>query len=173
MNPVYKKIPVLIHNGKPVCESLIVVQYIDELWKDKNPLLPSDPYLRAQARFWADYIDKKIYESGRKVWSTKGDDQEVAKKELISYLNLLEGQLGDAPYFGGDNFGFVDVALIPFYSWFYTFETCGRFSIETECPRLVAWTKRCMKRQSVVESLPDPTKLYDNVLMYKKKLGIE
>ncbi|KAF8391048.1 hypothetical protein HHK36_023348 [Tetracentron sinense] len=30
MNPVHQKIPVLIHNGKPICESLIMVQYIDE-----------------------------------------------------------------------------------------------------------------------------------------------
>ncbi|XAR56369.1 Glutathione transferase [Bertholletia excelsa] len=60
MNPVHKQIPVLIHNGKPVCESLIIVQYIDEVWKHKSPLLPSDAYQRAQARFWADYIDKKV-----------------------------------------------------------------------------------------------------------------
>lgn len=60
MNPVHKKIPVLIHNGKPVCESAIQVQYIDEVWSHKNPILPSDPYQRAQARFWVDFIDKKV-----------------------------------------------------------------------------------------------------------------
>jgi glutathione S-transferase len=61
MNPVYKKIPVLIHRGKPVCESLIIVQYIDDVWRDKAPLLPSDPYERAQSMFWADFIDKKVW----------------------------------------------------------------------------------------------------------------
>lgn len=60
MNPIHKKIPVLIHNGKPICESAIIVQYIDEVWKDKAPIMPSDPYDRAQARFWVDYIDKKV-----------------------------------------------------------------------------------------------------------------
>ena len=60
MNPVHKKFPVLIHNGKPICESMIIVQYIDEVWNEKSPLLPSDPYQRAQARFRADYIDKKV-----------------------------------------------------------------------------------------------------------------
>jgi glutathione S-transferase len=60
MNPVYKKVPVLIHNGKPICESLIAVQYIDEVWNNKSPLLPSDPYQRAQSRLWADFVDNKV-----------------------------------------------------------------------------------------------------------------
>ncbi|KAG6755237.1 hypothetical protein POTOM_041055 [Populus tomentosa] len=49
MNPVYKKIPVLIHEGKPICESLIIIQYIDEVWKHKAALFPSNPCERADA----------------------------------------------------------------------------------------------------------------------------
>jgi len=60
MNSVSKQLPTLIHNGRPVCQSLIIVQYVDDVWKGKGPLLPSDPYQRAQSRFWADFIDKKV-----------------------------------------------------------------------------------------------------------------
>ncbi|KAE8706509.1 Glutathione S-transferase U25 [Hibiscus syriacus] len=173
MNPVHKKIPVLIHNGKPVCESLIQVQYIDEVWNDRAPLLPSDPYKRAIARFWADFIDKKIYDQGSKVWKTKGEEQETAKKEFIESLKLLEGELGDKAYFGGENLGFVDVALVPFYSWFYAYEKCGNFSIEAECPKLIAWAMRCMQKESVAKSLPDREKIYEFILHMKKIFGIE
>ncbi|URE22378.1 glutathione s-transferase [Musa troglodytarum] len=172
-NPVHKKIPVLIHDGKPVCESLIIVQYIDEVWPDCAPLLPAEPYARAQARFWADFVDKKIYECGTRLWKLKGEGQAAAKEELIGILKLLEGELGDKKYFGGDAFGFVDIALVPFVSWFYTYETCAGFSVEEVAPKLVAWGKRCMERESVAKTLSDPHKVYEFVGALKKRFGVE
>ncbi|XP_030538331.1 probable glutathione S-transferase parC [Rhodamnia argentea] len=167
-NPVHKKVPVLVHNGKPVCESLIIVQYIDETWGHESPLLPSHPYERARARFWADYMDKKISVGGV-VWAPTGEAQEAAKKEFIECLKVLEGELGDKAYFGGERFGYVDVSLIPFYSWFYAVETSANLSIMEECPKLVGWAKRCMQRESVAMSLPDQYKVYDFMLEVRKK----
>ncbi|XP_073005238.1 probable glutathione S-transferase [Typha latifolia] len=172
-NPVHKKIPVLIHDGKPVCESLIIVQYIDEVWSDKYPILPSDPYARAQARFWADFVDKKMYECGTKLWKLKGEAQEEANKEMIDILKLLEAELGDKKYFGGEAFGFVDITFVPFTSWFYSYETFGNFKVEEVAPKLVAWTKRCMERESVAKTLYDPIKVYEFVCFLKKRYGIE
>ncbi|MCL7042700.1 hypothetical protein MKW94_024363, partial [Papaver nudicaule] len=108
MNPIHKKIPVLVHNGKPITESRIIVEYIDEVWSDKSPLLPTDPYQQSQAKFWADYIDKKFFESGKQIWINKGEEQEKAKTDFVEILKVLEGELGEKPYFGGEHFGFLD-----------------------------------------------------------------
>ncbi|KAL0008932.1 hypothetical protein SO802_010434 [Lithocarpus litseifolius] len=168
MNPINKQVPVLIHNGKPVCESLIIVQYIDEVWNDKSPLLPSDPYQRAQARFWADFVDKKVSVAAKNVWSTKGEEQEAGKKEFLETLKIMEGELGDKPYFGGETFGYVDLSLITFYSWFHAYEVLGNINIEAECPKIIAWAKRCMQKEAVAKTLPDQKKVYEFVVQLRK-----
>ncbi|KAL8209689.1 hypothetical protein R6Q57_006421 [Mikania cordata] len=169
INPIHKKVPVLVHNHKPICESLNILEYIDEIWSDRSPrFLPSDPHQRAQARFWANFIDKELYEASKKIYRGNEEEQVLGKNEVLRILKLVEGELGDKPFFGGHNLGLVDITLVPFYSRFYTWETFGKFSIEEECPRLVAWAKRCMQKESVAKSLPDPLKIYNFILELNK-----
>ncbi|KAM1350206.1 hypothetical protein ACFX2F_004183 [Malus domestica] len=65
------------------------------------------------------------------------------------------------------------IAFITFYCWFHAYEIRGNFSIEAECPKLIAWAKRCMQRDSVSKSLADEKKVYEFVLGMKKMLGVE
>ncbi|RVW15498.1 Glutathione S-transferase U5 [Vitis vinifera] len=51
-NPAYKKIPVLVHNGKTGDELLVILKNIDE-GRKQAPLLPKDPYQKVRACFWA------------------------------------------------------------------------------------------------------------------------
>lgn len=63
-NPVYKAVPVLVHHGKPIPESVVILEYIEDAWKDLSPsILPSDPHQRALARFWARFSEEKVRHS--------------------------------------------------------------------------------------------------------------
>lgn len=114
-----------------------------------------------------------MYNAGTKIWSLKGEELGTAKKEFIEIMKTLEAELGDKSYFGGDNFGFVEASLIPFHCWFYSYETLGNFSIETECPKIIAWTRRCMQKETVSKSLKDEKKVFEFVLMLRKRYGVE
>nr|AHA46516.1 tau class glutathione S-transferase [Larix kaempferi] len=176
MNPVHKKIPVLIHNGNPVCESLIILEYIDEAWPASNPFLPATAYERARARFWADFVDKKLYGNGADpIWTCKGEAQEEGKRHFLEDLGFLEGALnelsgGVKPYFGGEQFGFMDIVLFPFAAWFLAYETMGNFKIplETQFPKLHEWVNACMERESVKKIVPHPDKIAEFAVSVRK-----
>ncbi|KAF5727360.1 putative Glutathione S-transferase tau 7 [Tripterygium wilfordii] len=107
-NPVHKKIPVLVHNGKPIAESLVILQYIDETWKN-NPILPQDPYDRAMAHFWAKFVQEKVLRTMSKAYTCKQEEQEQNRNEVFEQLKILEKELNGKDFFGGDTVGYVDI----------------------------------------------------------------
>ncbi|XP_047088782.1 probable glutathione S-transferase GSTU1 [Lolium rigidum] len=173
-NPVYKQVPVLLHDGRTIIESLIILQYLDEAFPDTRPLLPTDPYERAQARFWADYVDKKVYGCGSRLYMVKGEPQVPANIEMAEILKTLEGELGEKEFFGGEHgFGFLDIALVPFSTWFESFDKFWGVSVEEVAPKLAAWAARCMERESVSKNVISPEKVSDFIGEMRKDLGIE
>ncbi|PUZ70363.1 hypothetical protein GQ55_2G223700 [Panicum hallii var. hallii] len=111
-NPVHGKVPVLLHGGRPICESLVILHYLDEAFPEVAPAqLPSDPRARVHARFWADFADRKVFECGTRLWKLK-DGEARARGEMVEALRALDAELGDKPYLAGEAFGFADLAVV-------------------------------------------------------------
>lgn len=170
-NPVYKKIPVLVHRGKPIVESLVILEYIEETWPE-NPLLPKDAYERAVARFWIQFGEQKglaFYDFFR---STSKEAQEKAEKEVIEALKTLEEQgLGDKKFFGGNSLGLVDISFGWLAYWFGVMEELvGTKLFEPNTfPRLHSWALNFKEISLIKENLPDREKLLAHFKCLREK----
>ncbi|KAL6194650.1 hypothetical protein ACLB2K_035731 [Fragaria x ananassa] len=156
-NPVHKKIPVLVHGDKPICESMVIIEYLEETWS-QNPLLPSDPYERAMARFWVKFAE----DTAPAVWMvfrTTGEEQEKAKKETLEMLRTIEEHAGldKKRFFGGDSIGFVDIAFGYIARWYGVIEELvGVQLLEPHAfPHVHAWTNSFKDVPVIKENLPD------------------
>jgi glutathione S-transferase len=164
-NPVHKKVPVLIHNGAPVCESVIIMQYIDEAFAGVGPsLLPSDPHERAAARFWASYIDDKLVIPWVRSFRGKTEEEKSeGLKQTFSAVETLEGALRECSkgkkggFFGGDGVGLVDVTLGSLLTWAHAAEVMSGTKIfdPARTPLLAAWTMRFDELDAAMAVMPD------------------
>ncbi|XP_065862914.1 probable glutathione S-transferase [Euphorbia lathyris] len=169
-NPVHKKIPVLVHGGKPINESMVIVEYLDETWPD-HPLLPTHPYERALARFWVKFIEDK----GSSMWAifrSKGEEQEKAVKDTTEILKTIEeeamGLMGESKYFGGENIGIVDIAFGPIAHWLPVIEKVGGVQVlePHKFPKLQTWIQNFKQDVVISENLPDEEKM---VAFFKRR----
>nr|TKR83859.1 hypothetical protein D5086_0000266300 [Populus alba] len=166
-NPVYKQIPVLVHGGKPIAESLVILEYIEETWPE-NPLLPTDPYERAMARFWIQYGVTKGAAFGA-FFRASGEELEKAVKEVAEVLRVLEEQgLGDKKFFGGDSINLVDISYGLFAYWFAAIEEAAGVKVlePSTLPRLHAWAQNFIEVPLIKENIPD----YDKMLLHMKSV---
>ncbi|XP_073157205.1 probable glutathione S-transferase [Henckelia pumila] len=164
-NPVHKKIPVLIHNGKPIAESLVILEYIDETWENGPLILPKDPYDRAVARFWARFLDEKWLPAYLTACLVSGEEQAKAKGEAEESLRILDNELQGKKFFGGDFIGFVDIVGNIMANWAVVISELAGLEIITKekFPNLCRWMDEYVHSSSVKEHLPDPEKLTESL----------
>ncbi|KAE8686911.1 Glutathione S-transferase U16 [Hibiscus syriacus] len=167
-NPVHKKVPVLIHGDNPICESLIIVHYIDEVWTSAPSILPSDPYERANSRFWAAYADDKFFPTVRKVLVVSTEEaKRAAMAEVLEGAVVLEEAFKKMSkgktYFGGEELGYVDIAVGSFLAWIKVIEKFTETKVvsEAKTPSLAAWADCFSSHAAVKDVFPDIDKLAD------------
>ncbi|KAL5851631.1 hypothetical protein ACOSQ3_006749 [Xanthoceras sorbifolium] len=144
-NPVHKKIPVLVHAGKPICESMIIIEYIEEMWPH-TPLLPTHVYDRNIARFWVKFAEDKVLEM----------------LEIVE-----EHSLGDKKYFNGEKIGMVDIAFGSILYWLcVNEEVLGVKLFEPhKFPRLHKWFQNFQEVPVIKHNLPNR----DNLIVFFKR----
>ncbi|CAN1846596.1 Glutathione S-transferase U8 [Linum perenne] len=158
-NPVHKKIPVFFHNGKPISESLLIIEYIDETWGNDYSILPTDPYDRAIARFWAKFVDDKVQNfrvlpTAFKAVVGKDKEREDALEEFSQQITFLEGELKGKEYFGGERIGFVDIAAFFILHWIDVMQPSLQVVTEEKIPGLVKWMRNLLTVDAVKKTLP-------------------
>lgn len=57
-------VPTLVHDGRPIIESTMINEYLDEVFPEKT-LKPADPFLRARMRVWVKYEDDTVHPAVR------------------------------------------------------------------------------------------------------------
>jgi glutathione S-transferase len=51
-------VPAFVHDGRPIIESTVMCEYVDEVWPAEPKLTPDDPVARAEMRAWLRFIDE-------------------------------------------------------------------------------------------------------------------
>ncbi|XVF38462.1 hypothetical protein REPUB_Repub20aG0104500 [Reevesia pubescens] len=162
LNPVHQKVPVLVHDGKVISESFVILEYIDETW-EQNPLLPQDPYQRALARFWAKFAEEKILEGAWNALCSRGEEKQKALQQTIEAMEKIEGELkGKQHFFGGESIGYLDIILGWISDYLPVWEEVGSMQIldPIKFPATIAWINRFRKHPVIKDSLPPIDKMF-------------
>ncbi|GAO47059.1 glutathione-S-transferase [Saitoella complicata NRRL Y-17804] len=151
-------VPALEHHGKALYESLVLIDYIEDAFPDHpNSLLPplSDPYGRAFARLWTDFISKSVIPTFfRLVQAQEDSARNTAREDFVKALKqLTEKRTG--PFFLGEKLGLVDVAIAPWLERLYILEKHRGFKEDDVGQDFVEWKKAITSKESVKNVLSD------------------
>ncbi|KAB1219250.1 Glutathione transferase GST 23 [Morella rubra] len=160
LNPVHKKVPVLVHGPKTIAESYVILEYIDETWK-QNPLLPQDPHERAKARFWARFAEEKLLEAAWNALCSLGDEKEKALKLAIEAAEKIEEEIKGKKFFSGERIGYLDIAMGWIAHWLPVWEEVGSMQIldPVNFPATKAWMKEFLNLPVIKDNLPPTEKM--------------
>ncbi|KAI9473907.1 MAG: glutathione S-transferase [Benjaminiella poitrasii] len=113
------KVPAFNAEGQNIAESLVIIEYINDLFPEKK-LLPDAPLKRANIRFAIEFFGTKIIPAHYKYvlnFHAEGAEEEYKKSTnaaLVRFNELLLQEAPSGPYFLGEQFSLADIAIAPF-----------------------------------------------------------
>ncbi|MBD1808508.1 glutathione S-transferase family protein [Microcoleus sp. FACHB-SPT15] len=179
-------VPVIKHGETVVYESLVVNEYLCEVFGGKGvTLMPSQLAARARARILMTRCDSKLvklsysYLSHKRTEDAAKDDQLRAhlEEELLLLDAAIEASGG--PYFLGETVSLVDIAFMPFFERMNVALSAWKdFEIENSARvHLNTWLEAMSNRETYRQTRLSPERikeLYSQFLNvdYFKRVGV-
>lgn len=112
------KVPFMEVDGKPLCESQVMVDYIESAYP-QTPLLPADPFAAAKVRELIVFMELHLELVARELYGeaffggTVSDEIKTRTQKLLARNIKAFGKLASfCPFVAGDTFTIADCAAI-------------------------------------------------------------
>lgn len=147
LNPA-GKVPVLVDGDLVLSESVAIVLYLAEKYRDRG-FIPLDPQLRADVYRWILFA---VTELEQPLWRIAKHtnilpeqnripaDVALARREFIPMVAVLENHMKGREYVVGDRLTAADFIVA------YTLDWAGLVALLGECPSLRAYVERMYAR---------------------------
>ncbi|HVZ37636.1 MAG TPA: glutathione S-transferase family protein [Polyangiaceae bacterium] len=161
---LYGKVPALEHAGQRLVESVIINEYLDEVFPEPR-LLPRQPAQRALARIWIDFANTRLAVAFTKVlWGATESERETAKRDFVASLELIEREAlaklsGAGPYWLGAEPSLVDFSFYPWFERLPALQDLAALHLPRGLERLERWRSAVAARSSV-RGIQNPGSFY-------------
>lgn len=151
------RVPVLLVDDRPVFESMVINELIEELHPEPS-LLPGEPLARAEARGWIVFANDVVMPASfaamlARAGGATGGEIERPLETIRDALGKLEAQAarGGGPFFAGAAFTLVDAAYAPFFRRWRAAESWGppEAQLLPGFPAVSAWAEALAAHPSV------------------------
>ena len=151
LNPYSSSAPTLVDRDLVLYDANIIMEYLDERFPHP-PLMPVYPVARAKSRLMIYRIDKEWGALIRQIERGKGEEAQIACKELRAFLIKLAPVFGNSPFFLNDEFTLVDCCIAPIL---WRLSHWGITLPPTEAKPVLKYASRVFARNSFQASLTE------------------
>ncbi len=148
-----EKVPVLLVDDKPLFESMVICEYLDEV--TPGSLYPEDPFERAQNRAWIEF-GNDILSTTFEFFSTQDEKQSNHLSNVLAdRFEILEEEFGNGPFFNGDRFMMIDAVYAPIFRYHKFFLKYQDHGICADAEKISQWGDALLQRPSVQNAIPE------------------
>ena len=152
------KVPVVqVNDGISIFESAVINEFVSEI----NPpvLHPADPVDKARNRAWIEY-GSGLLGTNYQMRNAKTEEDFLAlKAKLVDQLKKVEEQIGDGPFFNGEEFSLIDSSYTPVFMQIDLISQKVDLDVYAETPKVGRWAEMMLSlpevKTSVVEDFAD------------------